>query len=101
MGKSQRQKGYRNENNLVHKLNDDGLQAIRVPLSGGTSFAKGDIVLQGKYRIEVKSRQKIQLYDWLKDNDFLFVKGDYKDWLVVMTYDTWLKMFRRCMQDGE
>lgn len=53
-------KGYRAERGLVQKLRAAGLTATRVPLSGATSFAKGDIILTYRgtdYTIEVKSRK--------------------------------------------
>lgn len=57
MGKSQRTKGYRIERNLVLKLKAEGhLDAVRVPLSGASQFAKHDVLAAG-LSIEVKGRQ--------------------------------------------
>ena len=47
MGKSQRDKGYRTENNVRKKAIEHGVAAYRVPLSGGASI-KGDVVVKGK-----------------------------------------------------
>ena len=68
MGKAQRDKGWRTENNVRKKALDHGLEgSYRVPLSGGASI-KG-----------VK-----QIYVWRGDNDALVIKADNKPELVVL-----------------
>lgn len=60
MGLMQRQKGARVERELVQHLRLKGYQAQRVPLSGATTFCKGDIevIVNGEKKyIEVKSRK--------------------------------------------
>ena len=93
MGKSQRNKGYRGEYKLVKLLQKAGIPAKRVPLSGATEFAKGDIVIKDRYKAEVKLRKDgfKELYRWLDGNDFLFVKADRKPYLVIMTFDTFIE----------
>ena len=93
MGKSQRQKGYRGEYKLVKLLKKHGLNAKRVPLSGATTFQKGDIMI-GEYRAEVKWRKDgfKEIYKWLGDNDFLFIKADRKPYLVVMNIEAFIKL---------
>lgn len=88
MGKSQRDKGYRTENNVRIKAVSHDLAAYRVPLSGGASI-KGDVVVTGKggdWVIEVKCRRDgfKQIYEWLGDNDALVIKADNKRELVVL-----------------
>ena len=90
MGKSQRDKGWRTENNVRKKALDHGLDAsYRVPLSGGASI-KGDVMvgrLGGNlWTLEVKCRANgfKQIYDWLGDNDGLVIKADNKPELVVL-----------------
>ena len=88
MGKSQRDKGWRSENNVRKKALDHELDAYRVPLSGGASI-KGDVVVKGKgdsWTLEVKCRATgfKQRYDWLGDNDALVIKADNKPELVVL-----------------
>lgn len=60
MGASQRNKGKRVELELVHYLKNLGYQSERVPLSGATTFAKGDVLViiggERKYA-EVKARK--------------------------------------------
>lgn len=91
MGKAQRDKGWRTENNVRKKALDHGLDAsYRVPLSGGASI-KGDIVVgkndsKERWTLEVKCRATgfKQLYDWMGDNDALVIKADGKPEMVVL-----------------
>jgi hypothetical protein len=86
MGKKSRDKGYRLEHELVLKLNEMGFNAERVPLSGGAggSFT-GDLIINGK-KAEVKGRATgfKEIYKWLEPVDFLFIRADRQEWLVVM-----------------
>ena len=89
-GRSPRQKGNRAERALVAFLQDRGFAAERVPLSGAARgrFA-GDLsvpVLGVYRRVEVKVRGNgfRRLYDWLGDHDFLIVKADRLEPLVVL-----------------
>ena len=95
MGKAQRSKGYRGEYFLVKKLREAGLEAERVPLSGATGFKKGDIVVEGLTG-EVKLRKNgfKMLYDWLDGNDFLKVKADRKEYLVVIPLELFIKLLK-------
>lgn len=112
MGKSQRDKGLNAERAVVHLLN--GLQrcpccdadivpvAQRVPLSGATDYAKGDVEAdwgrpyppmdQRKrpqvYEVKVRARMKF-IYDALGDNDGLVLREQSnenkgRDWLLVV-----------------
>lgn len=89
-GKASRQKGDRFERAVVKLLNDAGIKAERVPLSGsaGGSFS-GDIKAElfGKpFVIEAKARGDgfKQLYDWLSGRDALVLRADRKEALVVV-----------------
>jgi hypothetical protein len=97
MGKKSRDKGYRLEHELVLKLNEMGFKAERVPLSGGAggSFT-GDLIINGK-KAEVKGRAAgfKEIYKWLEPVDYLFIRADRQEWLVVMR----LKDFKD-MKDG-
>lgn len=90
MGKSQRDKGWRTENNVRLMALDHGCEAYRVPLSGGASI-KGDVVVsrpgsKESWTLEVKCRASgfKQIYDWMGDNDALVIKADRQRELVVM-----------------
>lgn len=94
MGKKSKDKGYRGEYNLVKRLHELGIQAKRVPLSGGTSFQKHDIVFDNIVA-EVKLRKKLPLYEWLGDANILFVKQDYDDYLVVLRLEDFVELYKK------
>ncbi len=98
MGKFSRDKGYRVENNLRKQaLLHEGIEAIRVPLSGGGSI-KGDIIVNkvggDKWIIEVKCRANgfKSIYDWFEGNDALVIKADNKKPLVVLDFDDFMEL---------
>ena len=89
-GKASRQKGDRFERAVVKLLNEAGIPAERVPLSGsaGGSFS-GDIKAQlfGRpFVIEAKARGDgfKQLYEWLLERDVLVLRADRQECLVVL-----------------
>ena len=88
-GARHRQKGNRVERAIVHALQDAGFAAERVPLSGAARGRFGGDVsvplLGVDRRVEVKARANgfRRLYDWLGDHDFLIVKADRLEPLVV------------------
>jgi Holliday junction resolvase len=89
-GRSPRQKGNRSERALVAFLQDRGFAAERVPLSGAARGRfTGDLsvpVLGIDRRVEVKVRGNgfRELYGWLGGADFLIVKADRLEPLVVI-----------------
>jgi Holliday junction resolvase len=89
-GRASRQKGNRAERAIVHLLQDRGFAAERVPLSGAARGRFGgdvSVPLLGiDRRVEVKCRGNgfRQLYDWLNGADFLIVKADRLEPLVVV-----------------
>src|SRR5262249_8904966 len=93
-GRRSRDKGSRGERQFVNHLQDNGIAAERIPLSGsaGGKFA-GDvsIPLLGVDRIaEVKTRRNgfPTLYRWLDSRDLLALKADRADWLIVLPSQT-------------
>lgn len=117
MGKMQRDKGARFERQVVKALNEGGIKAERIPLSGaaGGSF-KGDIVAmlplpvsnialnwaasRGETKptsfpitLELKKRAEgfKQIYSWLEGNDALVIGADRKDPLIVIPLSEWIK----------
>jgi Holliday junction resolvase len=94
MGKSQRNKGARVEREIAKLLGGE-----RVPLSGATSFAKGDVTAYNM-TFEVKARKDgfKQIYTWLngEDIDALVIKADRKEPLVVLPIST----FKELMKTG-
>jgi hypothetical protein len=88
-GRASRQKGNRLERALVRALQDAGLGAERVPLSGAARGRfGGDLsvpLLGADRRVEVKCRASgfRQIYDWLSNFDFLIIKADHKEPLII------------------
>jgi hypothetical protein len=89
-GRASRDKGNRAERAIVRYLQDRGFASERVPLSGSARGRfDGDIsipLLGVDRRVEVKCRGNgfARLYDWLAGNDFLIVKCDRAEPLVVI-----------------
>jgi Holliday junction resolvase len=89
-GRSPAQKGQRLERAIVRLLQDRGIAAERVPLSGaaGGSYS-GDISVPFGDRdltVEAKSRGSgfKQIYAWLEGRDALVIRADRHDALVVL-----------------
>ena len=89
-GRASRQKGDRGERAVVRFLREHGFAAERVPLSGAARGRFGGDVsiplLGADRRVEVKCRGSgfRQLYDWLEGRDFLIVRADRRELLVVI-----------------
>jgi Holliday junction resolvase len=97
-GRASRDKGARMERSIVHILQDAGLAAERVPLSGaaGGSYV-GDVscpVLGEDWVFECKSRAAgfAQLYGWLGEHKGLVVKADRQEPLMVMRLSDFLRV---------
>jgi Holliday junction resolvase len=89
-GRASRQKGDRFERAIVRLLQDHGLGAERVPLSGsaGGSYA-GDLtvpILGRDLVVEAKARANgfARLYSWLEGRDVLIIKADRRDAIAVL-----------------
>jgi Holliday junction resolvase len=89
-GRSSRQKGNRTERAIVRLLQGHGFAAERVPLSGAARGRfGGDVsvpVLGVDRRVEVKCRGDgfREIYKWLDGADFLIIKCDRGEPLVVI-----------------
>jgi hypothetical protein len=90
VGKFSRDKGARGERLIVDRMRAAGFDAQRVPLSGAAlGMFAGDIVAtvcRENWRGEVKLRAKgfSQIYGWLGPHQFLIVKADRQEPLIVM-----------------
>ena len=98
MGKASRDKGARTERQIVNSLQEAGLGAERIPLSGaaGGSF-KGDVtvpVLGIDRKLEVKCRASgfRQIYDWKAEHYGLVIKADRKQPLIVLSLDDFARL---------
>jgi hypothetical protein len=97
-GRRSRDRGSRGERQFVNLLQENGIAAERISLSGsaGGKFA-GDVLipLLGVDRIaEVKTRASgfRQLYAWLAGRDLLALKADRADWLIVLHFKTFIEI---------
>jgi Holliday junction resolvase len=84
MSKKSRDKGNREERLIVGILENFGIEAKRVPLSGSMRGFKGDIRAkfpQRENEVTIESKVRAngfnRLYDWLKGNDMLIVQIDH------------------------
>jgi hypothetical protein len=81
-----RRKGMRVENEIVHRLQESGFAAEKI---SGMYKPGPDLtvpLLGIDRRVEVKSRADgfRELYKWLQDRDFLVVRADRQEPLVVL-----------------
>lgn len=101
LGKMSRNKGNRFEWALCTTANErKNITARRVPLSGGTSYATGDVELSTPHypllRCEAKRRAKLPvIFKELADYDFLAVREDRGEALVVIRYALFLDLLDR------
>lgn len=101
-GRHSRNKGAGFERELVNAFKDKGLSAQRVPLSGATDYAKGDVEVtagfDGKtiYRGECKRRK--ELPQWIEqalgENDFMAMREDRGNTLVVVRLSTFAELLQ-------
>ena len=88
---------------MLGLLRDAGIEAERVPVSGSSRGFKGDIWMRIEgtvYKGEVKRRKDEfkKIYKWLEGKDMLFIRDDYKGWLVVLTLDSFLNIVVSLME---
>ena len=92
MGKMSRTKGAVYERELVNQFRDAGLKAQRVPLSGATEYAKGDVEVtagfDGKTVYVGEAKRRKALPEWIEaalgENDFMVMREDNGKSLVVI-----------------
>lgn len=102
-GRSARRKGSSEERAIVRFFESlPGWKAKRVPLSGGAEGWPGDVrayAPNGKeYRIESKRRASgagfVTLRRWLGDNNFLWLREDRCEGMVVMSATTFRELIQ-------
>ena len=91
MGKMSRDKGANFEREMVNLAKEYRVKAQRVPLSGATNYAKGDIELEPWFLLdplvgECKRRAKLPKFPFseLEGFDFVAVRGDREEALVII-----------------
>lgn len=96
MGKKSRRKGYRLEHELETIFRENGIEAQRVPLSGGAGgLFVGDLIIQRKIA-EVKGRKEgfKEIYKWIEGKDYLLIRADRREWLVVLRLSDFIPMLK-------
>lgn len=107
----ERQKGTKAETDIVNFLNDEGIGAIRHPLSGAKD--KGDIfLLELPVTIEVKDHKQMKLAEWIGEataerinagNDIGVVwhkrarKGSPGEWYVTMSGADFITVLKKLL----
>lgn len=103
MGKMSRTKGAAFERELVNQAKEAGLVAQRVPLSGATSYAKGDVEItpgfdpEGKPLVfEAKRRKELPgwMLEALGDNAGLILRADRHESVAVIPYKMLLELLQ-------
>lgn len=109
-GRASKQKGSRNERGLVRLLIEAGFQAERSPLSGALRserFGGGcDVVVSmfgRQCRVEAKHYANgfARLYAWLRGVDFLIVRADRSEPLVVMPLKALIEIAKQAESKDE
>lgn len=96
MGKSQRVKGRRLEQEVVNLLKEYGVPAKRISMLESGRVDKGDIELCDVWKAEVKGGNQVPkfLYEARKEGEeMLIAKRDREKWLVTMDFEWFIKYF--------
>lgn len=97
-----KQKGARGERELSNKLKEYGYDTRRGQQYCGAN-GDADVVGLDGVHIEVKRVEKLNLYNAMdqakhdkKDTEkpAVFHRKDRSEWLVTMTFDDWMEMYR-------
>jgi len=103
MGKMSRTKGAVFEREIVNQAKEYGLEAQRVPLSGATSYAKGDVEITPNFSPERKpwvfeAKRRKELPAWmleaLGENAGLILRADRHDAVAVIPLKTLLELLQ-------
>lgn len=106
MSSKAKRKGYRIEVQIRDKHIKAGIPCERVPLSGlmGGNY-DGDLcipnVAEPVFKAEVKGRASGKgfkvLENWMKDKNIMFLKRDNQDPMVILDWETYLKLMSSYM----
>ena len=102
MGKMSRTKGAVYERELVNDFKARGLAAQRVPLSGATAYAKGDVEVtagyDGKTVYRGECKRRAALPEWIEkalgENDFVAMREDRGTTLIVLRLDAFADLLQ-------
>lgn len=111
MAVNSRQKGKRSELELVHVLKDDyGIETARRTQQYSGTEGQHDISGVKHLSIEVKNRQKLNLYDAIaqsvrdaqeKEIPIVIHKKNRKDWLVTMRLSDFMNLYMKAYPDAK
>lgn len=100
-GRLSRNKGANFERELVNQAKLYGLHAQRVPLSGATEYAKGDVEItplwdDTPWVFEAKRRKELPqwMLDALGENTGLILRADRHDAVAVIPYKLLLELMQ-------
>lgn len=96
MGKYQRDKGKRGEQEIVNVLKNSGVPAKRISMLETGGIDKGDVEVAGCWKAQVKIGKQVPewIYKIKSDAEVMsFVKRDYKQWKIIMDLDFFLEHF--------
>lgn len=101
MGRMSRTKGAVYERELVNQAKEYGLVAQRVPLSGATSYAKGDVEITPTFSdkpwvFEAKRRKELPAWmlEALGENAGLILRADNEKSVAVIPLKTLLELLQ-------
>ena len=98
---SKKAKGKRLELKVAQLIrNKLGIEAKRMPYSGGSSFGSGDIFCPKlPYHFELKNQEKIRIWkEWQKIRDYkdpvLVISGNFRPILAVLDFEEFLEIIK-------
>lgn len=105
MPSKSKQKGDKEERDVVNLHREERIEARRTLTSGARSDGEHtyDVDIYDKGvdwpplvgECKIRARGFKQIYDWLGGNDFLTIRADRKPRLYVVTEETWLRLLKR------
>ena len=111
MGRASKQKGKRGELELAHELRKLGVPDARRSQQYCGTGSSADIVGVPKLHIECKRSEKLSIYNAyyqaVKDSGdsgdlpVLMNRRSHQPWLVIMSVDDWVKLYKAYAQHLE
>ena len=94
--KNPKAKGSRIEREVKRAFEENGFKVIR---SAG-SHGEGDLYVEGLGAVQVKARKNFGIYKFLESIDALVIKANYKEPLIVISLEKFLKVCCKGVADG-
>lgn len=101
-GRNNKRRGANFERELVQGFAEYGVKARKVPLSGGTSFQKNDVLVTANFApnpvYEGEAKRKTSLPNWLTGAldgaDFAAFRQDHGETLIVLRLKTFAELLQ-------